>query len=39
MKGQIKAVAIVVVGVIVAGLVLRYADDLPVISDAKKGLS
>lgn len=39
MKDGVKAVAIVLVGVILAGLVLQYGKTLPVISDARNGFA
>lgn len=37
MKGAVKPVLICAVGVMVAGLVMYYGRDLPVIGDARNG--
>ncbi|MEQ8585933.1 MAG: hypothetical protein RLO01_01875 [Thalassobaculaceae bacterium] len=37
MKGNLKSVALVAAGVMLAGLVMYYGRDLPVIGDARNG--
>lgn len=37
MKGDVKAVAIVIVGVVLAGYLMHLGKDLPLIGDARRG--